>query len=169
MKIVTLIIALLFTVTCFGQQIEFSNMASVKASSKMQKMQREDVLSTTGQRLAKQSFLRNYLNNNSNNMYSIDGIMILIKVVPRTPSFKLQDQKLTLQTLGPANIETLNGNKFLLGLDTTNTDVAIYHFFCVNASNTTQVSGLITADEKDKEKAKAIVYDLIKGIKFKVQ
>lgn len=102
-------------------------------------------------------------------MYSIDGIMILIKVVPRTPSFKLQDQKLTLQTLGPANIETLNGNKFLLGLDTTNTDVAIYHFFCVNASNTTQVSGLITADEKDKEKAKAIVYDLIKGIKFKVQ
>ncbi|GAA4104885.1 hypothetical protein GCM10022392_33140 [Mucilaginibacter panaciglaebae] len=71
-----------------------------------------------------------------------------------------------MQSIGPASIETVDGKRFALGLDSTKTDVILYRFFCVNSSNTVQVAGVFTANIKDKENAKAIIYDLIKGIKY---
>jgi len=169
MKKILLAIYVLTRMTGFAQQIEFANMASIKPPDRMQKMQQKEVLNMTRQNLGKHPSLQNFLNSNSDYVYKVDDITIFIKTSPRQPSNKLNALKLTMQSIGPASIETVDGKRFVLGLDSTKKDVVLYRFFCVNSANTVQVAGVVTADLKDKEKAKAVIYELIKGIKFKVQ
>ncbi|GAA4092537.1 hypothetical protein GCM10022392_13550 [Mucilaginibacter panaciglaebae] len=135
----------------------------------MQKMQRSELLSITQQKLGKHPSLQSFFNNHPDDVYKVGNIMVLLNTIPRRPSSKLKAEKITMQSIGPASIETVDGKRFALGLDSTKKDVILYRFFCVNSSNTVQVAGVVTADIKDKEKAKAIIYDIIKGIKFKVQ
>ena len=155
--------------TAFAQQLEFANMASITPPDRMQKMQQKEVLNMTRQKLGKHRSLQNFLNNYSKDVYKVGDIVVLLNTIPRLRSYKLDAQKILLRSTGPASIETLDGKRVLIGLDSTKTDVVVYHFYCVNSSNTTQVGGLVQADIKDKEKAKAIIYDIVKGIKFKVQ
>ncbi|GAA4104945.1 hypothetical protein [Mucilaginibacter panaciglaebae] len=166
---ITFLSAIFFASICFGQQIEFANMASITPPGRMQKMQHSEVLNITHQKLGKHPSLQSFINDHPDNMYKVDNILVLVKTVPKSPSFKLETQRKLFQRSGSTSIETLGGKKFLITFDTTLNDIAVYHFFCVNSSNTTQVGGLVTADIKDKEKAKAVIYDIVKGIKFKVQ
>ncbi|GAA4104932.1 hypothetical protein GCM10022392_33210 [Mucilaginibacter panaciglaebae] len=135
----------------------------------MKKMQQTEVLNLTRQKLGKHPSLQSFINNHSEDVYKVGDIVVLLNTIPRLRSYKLDAQKILLRSTGPASIETVDGKRVLIGLDTTKTDVVVYHFYCVNSSNTTQVGGLVTADIKDKEKAKAVIYDIVKGIKFKVQ
>jgi len=168
-KIVIVLGFIILCFTGFAQQIEFANMAAITPPSRMQKLQQTEVKRITEQKLGKYPSLQNFLNSNSDNVYKAGDITILIKTTPKRPSDKLKAFKLGLQSIGPASIETVDGKNFALGLDSTKVDVVVYRFFCVNSSNTIQVAGLVTADLKDKDKAKSIIFELIKGIKFKVQ
>jgi len=168
-KIVIVLGFIIHCFTAFAQQLEFANMASITPPDRMQKMQQKEVLNMTRQKLGKHRSLQNFLNNYSKDVYKVGDIVVLLNTIPRLRSYKLDAQKILLRSTGPASIETLDGKRVLIGLDSTKTDVVVYHFYCVNSSNTTQVGGLVQADIKDKEKAKAIIYDIVKGIKFKVQ
>lgn len=171
-KINMLTIGLMISISSFAQQISFNKLANVSLPKGVQKVDEAQSLSHS-KRLFKHTSMGAL---KTKNLYTIGDISIALWDLSN-PNDKRSLEDIKNETLGllkldkniivnSAVIKKINNTNFFIFNDQQNGDVNYYQFISEPRNNKT-LNGLIEYKNSDKDKAKAILDDVLKSVKFK--
>lgn len=155
-----------------AQRIALSKSATIDPPKKLYKLQKSEIPSLVTKRFGKTKYLAKSIQDNSEKVYLIDDIVVLINPVPITRQLGY------LKALKYATDDTFQGNKNYSSkieriggtdvfiIDQVAEGLKLYRFFTVNSSENFVVTGLVQYKPGDEAKARTVLNDLIKGLKF---
>jgi hypothetical protein len=156
---------------CMAQRIELNDAISISPAAKMKKLSKSEALASDT--FYKKSLVRSQMYHNPDNTYRIDDITVSLNSEKgKIDSNKLTDLKASYLYLSRTNkknwatIESVNNRNVLIKYFESD-DTAFFQFFTVNSSNTVIVVGQVEFNPGEQVKARVILDDLIKNIKFK--
>ncbi|HEY9534094.1 MAG TPA: hypothetical protein VIQ77_06135 [Mucilaginibacter sp.] len=154
-----------------AQRIVLSNIASIDAPVGMRKMDKSSVLGSSKLKFQARPDLQERINRHANNIYRIDDVLIELHVFNRMPEpGRAQSLRaMYASTFGPTTLENLDNKQIIITLDTLDHPADVYHFFCLNNDASIQAAGFVKFEPGDKDKARSILHDILKSMKFKVQ
>jgi hypothetical protein len=168
--LIIIIYCLAYTTLCIAQRIDLNDAISVSPTVKMTKLSKNEALSSNT--FYKKSLIRSQMYHNPDNTYRIDDITVSLnsekgKIDPNkllnAKTFYLYLSKANKKNW--ANIEIVNNRNVLIEYFEAD-DTAFFQFYTVNSSNTVIVAGQVEFNPGQQVKARGILDDLIKNVKF---
>jgi len=168
---------LLFTLVIFSysskaQRIALSKTANVDLPKKMVSAQVKDAKSLITQRFSKTKSLSNLVATNLDKTYFVDNMVVMIKSasIPSEPGF-LKTYQLAADETGltingySSKIEKIDG-KDVFVIDHISEGIKLYRFTTINSTEDQIVTGFVQHQAGDEIKARKLLEEVIKGLKF---
>ncbi len=178
-KIVFITLSILYSIICFGQQLQVQsvivdNIASVDIPTNAQKVSKTEALSHVAKKFNNNKIIVNSVSRRKDgNMYVVDGVLVTVLTDNhQTKEGHLAEIKKGLDELYKddktynSTLKTIN-NRSILVVNYEMGGVGVYRFFSFNETNSKAITGVLEFDKTDANKATAIVNSMIKGIKYK--
>lgn len=176
-KLILLLTLTLYSLASIAQQIALSDKAIMEPPKKMRKLSKAEIGSVASQKFSKTRFLLDNIKNSPNQMYQIDDMVIFINTSESSQTTKpihgyLKKLKLATDNVHhsdksySSSIETIGGKNVFI-MNHIMEGINLYNFFTINKAEEFVVNGYVQYNAGDEVKARAVLEDVIKGIKFK--
>jgi hypothetical protein len=175
-KLILLLVLTLNSLVSIAQQIALSDKAVMEPPKKMRKLSKAEIESVANQRFSKTRFLIDNIKNSPNQMYQIDDMVIFINTSESSQTKPIHGylKKLKLATDNvhhsdksySSSLEAV-GDKNVFIMNHIMEGINLYRFFTINKAEEFVVNGYVQYNAGDEVKARSVLEDVIKGIKFK--
>ncbi|RYE54805.1 MAG: hypothetical protein EOP48_11520 [Sphingobacteriales bacterium] len=172
MKSLLLFAFITFSCSCMAQRVALSKSVSISVQKKLRKADAKELSSLVKNRLGKTKSLARAITSNQNNVFLGDDLIVLIKSIPIPKNPKiLTELKLALDNSAEglknytSKIENIDGREVYI-VDQVTEGTKVYRFKTVNHSSDILVNGFIQYNPGDELKARKVLEDIIKGLKF---
>jgi hypothetical protein len=180
-KIIFLIIATIYGVSCLGQKIALSASVSINLPAGIETLNRDQFSAYVNDKFGHSKIALIVIPDpgermDNKNFYWVNDV--LIEVVNDDKPVKenhLSEMKkgydamyssIKEQNHYTSIIKTVNNNQVLIMYDDWE-NVGSYHFHCWNSTYTSVLAGVLQFNTVDKDKATKILDDILNGIEFK--
>lgn len=169
-KSIVLIVALFFSVTCVGQRLNLSNVAYIELPGKMIRLDTQKVSEYSNRRFSKRPDLQRQFKRFKDETYKIENVLIQISAIKLQVADLNRANQLRMQLthIGPTTLESIDGKQLVISFDNYQ-GVMCYRYFYFNNSASIQAAGIVQFEPADRDKAKSILHDIIKRLKFNQQ
>lgn len=166
-KIVSLAVVLFLSITCIGQRLNLSNVASIELPPKAIKLDTQKMSEYAHQKFSKRPDLQRLFDRHKNEIYKIDDILLQINAIKLQVAAPDRANQLRMQLthIGPTTLENIDDKQLVINFDYYEGTMC-YRFFYFNKPASVQAGGILQFNPADKDKARSILYNLIKRLKF---
>ena len=155
-----------------AQRIVLSGSATIDPPKKFHKAQKSEISSMVTKRFGKTKYLSKTIQFSADKVYLIDDIVVFInsESMSRKPGF-LKDRKLGFDDTYQndksysSKIEAISGKDVLI-MDMILEGLKMFNFTTTNSSEDFVVTGFVQYNLGEENKARTVLEDLIKGLKF---
>jgi hypothetical protein len=180
-KVIFLTIAILYSLSSFGQKISLSDTVSVKLPGRSEKLDKDQATSFVKGNYKSSKMAQNIVTtigrNDNKHFFKVDGI--LIKLVHGSRKLKNKDNYLSDTKKGydamnkgiadynnyTSEIKKVNNNTVLITYYVSE-NVGYYNFFLNDSTNIKALNGTLQFSLADKDKATKILDDLLDSVEF---
>ena len=162
----------LLCISCAAQKIVLSNTVSIEPPKKLLEADKNEISALVSKRFGKTKYLAKLIQNNPKKVYTIDDMVIFVNsdVVNNYPDFlktyKMASDDVGLKIKGySSKIENIGGRDVFV-TDEVSEGQKLYRFTTVNRNEDFVVTGFIQYLPGQESKARTVLEDLIKGLKF---
>ncbi|RZK22354.1 MAG: hypothetical protein EOO43_09715 [Flavobacterium sp.] len=170
-------LALLFILSvvsysCIAQRIVLSNSATIDPPKGMTKIPSKNISNTLGQKFAMTKYMSKAIKEHGDEIYTVDNMVIVVTSgrITREPGF-LRRYKLALDETADFSSGYTSKIEMIAGKQVYTRQVIaesfnLYRFTAINSGEDTLVNGFIQFNESDRKRARVVLIDLIRGLKF---
>jgi hypothetical protein len=172
-KITFLIVLIIYSLSCIGQQTSINNTVNIKLPATSKKLSKTETSVFAKRKFSDDKLALDNANNvNPDQTYTVDDVLItLFDGNKKVPENYLLDTKKGLDEMSKkdrsytSGIKIINNNHVLI-IGETSGNVGYYRFFCHNAQHSKALNGVLQFSINDKPKATKILDDILEGVEF---
>jgi|GEM_PF-2469050 len=171
-KTILLTACLLYSITSIGQTIELQDVASVTPPSKKLIPISKDKIPEFAKEKFRGKMVPYDILNNSDDVYAVDDILVRVRAFkgPANPDFTKAKKSFDILNNGvkggASSIETID-NKVVYIMWIPDEYLGTCYFACINKHHNVTITGKLEFNAGDEAKARSVLEDIIKGLKFK--
>ncbi|MGY4383474.1 hypothetical protein ACVWYN_000493 [Pedobacter sp. UYP24] len=164
---------IILSISCTAQRITLLDSVTLQLPKTMLKVSRENIPKLAAERFGKTKYIIRNILYNPGKVYTVDDIVVFINSakMPKEKG-KLKVLKLGFDDNNENNknysskIETIDGKDVAIINEITE-GLNVFRFVTVNPAEDFCIIGFVQYNPKDYSKAKVVLEDIIKGLKYK--